>query len=419
MIDELRQVRATVTGLVRDADPSVHTADQAAAIVKEVGKAEKALAALRVLFADRATEGGAWRRSGAASAEDWLAGQSGTTKADAAETLKTSKNLGSAPGTEEALRAGELSEQQAAAIAAAAAADPSSEQSMLEESKRSNVEELRRKSRQVQAAAKPDDEKAAQARIHDSRYLRTWSNAEGAFNGSFRLTAAAGATVKAVLDALGEELFKDARAAGRRERSEALAADALVAMATAAAGAPSDDAAPDRRIRPTMFVRVDLAALARGHTVAGEQCSIDGLGPMPVWIARSMWAQATLAALLVDGKRIIDLRLAGRAMPRALRLAVIARDPCCVVPGCGRTTNLEIHHLEAVADGGDTFLDNLARICPWHHDEITYRGATLTGPPGQWVYVPAPYGNPGDPEGGPFDDGYLDVHPGHPPPQAA
>ena len=132
-----------------------------------------------------------------------------------------------------------------------------------------------------------------------------------------------------------------------------------------------------------------------------------------------MWAKATLAALLVDGERIIDLRLAGRAMPRALRLAVIARDSCCVVPGCGRTTNLEIHHLEAVADGGDTFLDNLARICPWHHDEITYRGATLAGPPGQWVYVPAPYGSPGDPEGGPFDDDYLDVHPGHPPPQAA
>ncbi|HET9690727.1 MAG TPA: HNH endonuclease signature motif containing protein, partial [Acidimicrobiales bacterium] len=350
--------------------------------------------------------------------------------AEAADTLKTSRNLGAAPGTEEALRAGVLSEQQAAAITAAAKADPSSEQSLLEESKRTNVEQLRRRSRQVQAAAKPDDEHAAQARIHDSRYLRTWSNPEGAFHGSFRLTAAAGAKVKAVLDAIGEDLFKHARAAGRRERADALAADALTALAAmaAAAGAPSEGAAgestvstggTERGIRPTMFVRVDLAALARGHTMPGEHCSIDGLGPIPVWIARSMWAQATLAALLTDGERIIDLRLAGRAMPRALRLAVIARDPSCVVPRCGRTTNLEFHHLEAVADGGDTFLDNLARICPWHHDEITYHGATLTGPPGHWHYEPPPYGRPGDPEGGPFDDDYLDVHPGHPPPRAA
>lgn len=417
MIEWLREVRAVALDAARDFDPSVVSSTDAAAVVKEVAACEKAFAALRVLAAGRATEGGEWRRSGAGSAAEWLAGATGTTRADATQTLETSEKLASAPATEQALRAGELSEQQAAAITAAAADDPSCEGDLLALAGRSNVEQLRKTSRERRAAARPDDERAKQARVHADRYLRTWCDPDGGFNGAFRLPAAAGAEVKAVLDAHHDRLFAQARQADRREAHRALQADALVAMARAASGgAGRGDATP---VTPTMIVRVDLPALVRGRTEAGETCSIDGIGPIPAAVARSMWARAVIAALAVDGPRITDLRIVGRSIPRALRLALVARDQACVVAGCGATAHLEIHHLDPVANGGPTSLDNLARICSWHHDQITYNGATLAGPPGRWAYEPPAYGNPDDPVGGPFDDGFTDIDARRAPPPAA
>jgi len=35
-----------------------------------------------------------------------------------------------------------------------------------------------------------------------------------------------------------------------------------------------------------------------------------------------------------------------------------------------------------------TRLDNLARLCRWHHYLKTYRGYRLTGPPGEWRWEP-------------------------------
>ncbi|HET9689962.1 MAG TPA: HNH endonuclease signature motif containing protein [Acidimicrobiales bacterium] len=456
-VEWLQGVRVAAAGLLTELDVDVLSASDAAALVTEVARTERCLAAIRVIAARRAADADTWRQSGAASPEAWLARQTGTTTSQAAASLETSRALGSAPGTDAALRAGDISEAQAGALAAAATADPASEQKPLGEAATTNLEGLKRRSREVRAAARPDDTATAQARVHAGRFCRTWSDDEGGVNGRFRLTAIAGARFKAVLDHFHREAFEAVRAAGGRERPGVIAADALVAMADEAAGggevgahegvggaarstgpgAPGGGAAGggeagggtagggaagDRRptggrtgrrsggVRPTIFVRVDLSALERGHTVAGEDCGIDGVGPVPVSTVRSMWAEAVLAAVVTDGPRIIDLRLPGRTMPRRLRLAVVARDRQCVVPGCRSSRRVELHHLHAVADGGGTHLDGLALLCGWHHDQITYAGARLTGPPGAWTYTPPPFGHPDDPPGGPFDDGFLEVH---------
>ena len=55
-------------------------------------------------------------------------------------------------------------------------------------------------------------------------------------------------------------------------------------------------------------------------------------------------------------------------------------------------------------------LDDLALLCPFHHDLIPYRGWQLTGPPGHWTWRPPPGGEPP----GPFDDDGL--HLKEPPP---
>jgi hypothetical protein len=160
-------------------------------------------------------------------------------------------------------------------------------------------------------------------------------------------------------------------------------------------------------------VRVDHAALARGHTLPGEECSIDGTGPVPVATARRLASDAVIAALLVDGPRIIDVQTVGRTISNRLRMALTARDRTCVVPGCDAARHLQIHHLDPVNNHGPTSLDNTCRICVWHHDQVTHRGATLARQGTAWLYTPGA----DEPGGGPFDDGWTDRSPpDHPTP---
>lgn len=61
-----------------------------------------------------------------------------------------------------------------------------------------------------------------------------------------------------------------------------------------------------------------------------------------------------------------------------VRAAVLARDHGCVV--CGSRDLLEVHHLEAAADGGETTLENLTVLCAVHHRQVEKGEITLTNP---------------------------------------
>jgi hypothetical protein len=62
-----------------------------------------------------------------------------------------------------------------------------------------------------------------------------------------------------------------------------------------------------------------------------------------------------------------------RIVPDRTRRLVTDRDRGCVVPGCGSRYHLEVHHLVAWQRGGRTDTDNLACLCPFHHDAL-HRG---------------------------------------------
>ena len=318
-----------------------------------------------------------------------------------------------------ALRSGTLSPAQATVVSAAAAADPDAEARLVDRAGTTTVEQLRRDSRNVIAAAQPCELAAQQRRAHERRCLTTRTDPDGSIIGHFRLTAIAGARLHAAIAPFHQELFDQARREGRRETHAAIAADALVAMATAAA---SGERGTGPRRPATIVARVDLDALQRGHTLPGEESAIDGVGPVPVPTIAALVTDAVVVALARRGEQIVDVRLAGRAMPARLRHAVIARDRHCVVPGCDRDRHCEIHHLHQVGHGGDTFLANLALVCTWHHDQLTHSDATLVrddrpaGQPGGFTYTPTPATHP---PGSPFDDDNLTWHPSHSPPVPA
>ncbi|HET7522683.1 MAG TPA: HNH endonuclease signature motif containing protein, partial [Acidimicrobiales bacterium] len=101
----------------------------------------------------------------------------------------------------------------------------------------------------------------------------------------------------------------------------------------------------------------------------------------------------------------------GRQPTQMQRTALAVRDSCCIVPRCGRTQRLETHHVPDFEKSRHTVLDELALLCPQHHDDVTYHGAKLSGGPGNWQWIPPPPTREfeGPPEGidpcaGPFDD---------------
>ena len=145
----------------------------------------------------------------------------------------------------------------------------------------------------------------------------------------------------------------------------------------------------------TVIVRVDLAALRRGSALPGELCELDGHGPVPVDVARSLVDAAFLACVFTEAGDIRAVAHAGRTINAHLRTALALRDRHCVVPGCGVAYSLEIDHVHPLEHGGRTELDNLALRCRHHHRMKTYDGWTLerTGPtdedPG-WAFTPQP-----------------------------
>ncbi|HEX2179534.1 MAG TPA: HNH endonuclease signature motif containing protein [Actinomycetota bacterium] len=187
---------------------------------------------------------------------------------------------------------------------------------------------------------------------------------------------------------------------GRKGRTspQAALADALVELARNASAGSEDPLRP--KPRTSLHVRVDHSALTRGHTVAGEICEVPGVGPVPVSTVNE-WMKTrdpVVTALLVDGEDIRKVVKVGRSIPGKLEAALVERDQCCVVPGCGEIYDLETDHVVEVARGGPTTLYNLARLCAWHHYLKTHHGYVLKRRLGHWLFED-PGGVPPDLDG--------------------
>ena len=358
-------------------DPACTRADDAARLLEVFCEIERLAAAGRTLLTKRAAESKIWQREGHRTAAAWISAKTDMPLGLAIASVETAARLQELPDTQQAFREGQLSEARAREVASAAAEAPDRERELLAFAQTRSIGELREECRRVRAAAAPD-ELARYEAIRRSRYFRSWSEADGAVRLDARLTPDAGAAVLATIDARKNEIFKEARRAGRREPYQAYAADALVSLATG----DTRGAAPGPRAM--VHVRVDHAALMRGHAEAGEVCEIPGIGPIPVATARALASDAILKVLVTDGVDIKAVAHAGRTISAHLRTALEARDQTCVVPDCDIQHGLQIDHRIPLSSGGLTTLENLDRMCPWHHYLKTHCGYRIEGGPGSW-----------------------------------
>ncbi len=381
MLSEVRETVEELRELISGFEPDCLDGDVARELVEAAAEGERLFGAVKALAARRVAVTGSWKRAGSfRDAASWMAAVSGTTIGQAVGMLQTAERLGSLPETESALRAGELSSAQAEAITAAATADPAAETMLIEQAHVDGIKGLRNTCAQVQSAAY-GDEHARDEAIHHQRSLRHWTDRhDGAGHIDIRGPAD---TTKRIMEALApfeRELLDTARAAGRCERTDAIAFDALVEMATSGSGGGSGT---------VVSVRVDHSAFMRGHTEPGEVCEIAGVGPIPVSVAQRLADDAFLKALIVDGTDVLAVSHLGEGIPARLRTAVEDMYPECCIQGCNTNRHLEIDHNIPREEHGPTELWNLHQLCGYHHRYKHARRLRLEGSGTDKHFVPA------------------------------
>jgi Domain of unknown function (DUF222) len=310
VFEEVRTAVATLEVVARELDPALFEGRDAAVLLEVFGRGERVCAAAKTLLARRVDETGVWRKDGHRSAAHWVAEATGETVGAACRTLDTAHALEQLPETDAAFRSGQLSELQAAEVTSAAGANPSAEGALLETAASTSVKGLKDRCRQVRAGAEEDD-RAWARRLHEHRRAHDWTDPDGSYCLSARMAPDAGARFSSAWNAHIDRIFRDARRAGRREPRAAYAADALVALAGEGPCKPVE-----------VRVTVDSAALARGHTEAGERCEIDRVGPVPVHTARALLDDAAVAVMVRDGDDITGRFQTVNATARRVSLLV-------------------------------------------------------------------------------------------------
>jgi hypothetical protein len=397
MFDEARAAIATLRSMVRALDPACLAGRDAAELLKLFTAGERVCAAGKTLLAARVADANGWHGDGHKSAAHWLSSTTGESLGAAINTLATGERLAELADTRDAFTSGQLSASQAQVIAEAAAADPGAEQHLLARAPVDSMAGLRDESRRIIAGATDTHER--EKRIRRSRYLRTWTDADGAGCGQWRTTADKQALLLSALEAHQREIFDDARRHGRLEPSEAYAVDALVDLCTG-------------RATPQVNVEVTVDAAALHDMPAGDNprhesgspssrgsgggsCEIPGVGPISVATARRLLGDAFVTLLVRDGLDIKTVCRAGHQPTVAQRRAVFARDRhTCAVPGCAARRRLEIHHIDGWSLTRTTALDRLCLLCNHHHDLCSYRDYRIDGTPGHWQLIP-PSPDPG------------------------
>jgi hypothetical protein len=365
--------------VVAELEPATFDGPRAASLVEALARGERLCAAGKTLMARRVDNSNVWRHDGHRSGAHWLAAATGVSVGAATATLATAAALDALPSTADAFRAGELSAQQAIEITAAGSADPDRETLLLDTAQSSSLKGLRDRCREVRAAA-VDDVEAAR-RLHATRRVHVWLDAhDGAYRADVRLHPEAGARFDAALTRKIDEIFTAARRAGRQEPRAAYAADALVALVCEGPSKPIE-----------VKLTVDHGALVRGHLEPGERCEVDGLGTVPVTVARSLLDDALISVLVRDGTEITTVTSPKRTIPASLRRALEAKYPACGNRGCDNSQYLQIDHIVPIAEGGPTTIGNTWRLCTHDHDLKTYAGWRVVGSGDERRLIPPPH----------------------------
>ena len=384
VLERLEQAESLLAAVAAELEAGVFDVAGAKELVDRGTRCGRFSSVIVGIGALRVDERMTWKASEHPSVAHWLAETTGESVGAAARSLETARRLEDLPETADAFRAGELSAAQAAAVAEAASLDPASEHRLLETVRGSkSFKSVRDACREVVVRAVEDRDKARW--LHEQRSVHWWTDTNGHWRFDARLSPDDAAWVASALKFKTEEIFQAARARGETEPHAAYRADALVAVVTGNAPKKPLDAR----------LHADRAALDRGWAEPGERCELEGIGPIPVTMARAMLDDARVTMVGHDDTGdITHISSVSRTIPARLRRWVEEAFPCCGVEGCTDDWRLEIDHIVGVEDDGRTEKDNLWRLCRHHHKLKTFYGYRVVG---RRLVAPDDPDPPGDP----------------------
>jgi hypothetical protein len=400
-------------------EPKDFSGEDAEGIVSVADAIGRLSASIKLRAAGRVEETGHYEHQGHRTAGQWLAGKTGEPTGKSISDLEALKAAERHPVVENALRKGELSIGRARQISSAADRFPDKAKELVEASLTQGHHEFTKNCDTVRFASRStEDEITRHERMRRSRSCRLWTDPEGFGRIDAKLTTDAFAVVKGTIEGFEREVFSKARKDGAHESRQAYLADALVEMAKASgSGTPVGTTTKSATTKTLVRIRVDLDALMRGYAEAGEVCEIPGVGRVSVPIARAVLGESLLELVITNGKDVSTVVSDSRYIRKALNIALEERDPTCVVPGCNATDFLQRDHWRKdFAKKGKTEIDNLARLCGFHHRQKTHGGWVLGGGPGSWYFEEVYVRTPGSTES--FESEEDPPQSGHDPPES-
>ena len=320
----------------------------------------------------------------------WLRGTHRVSAQQARARVRQATRIADRPRIAEAVGAGRMSIEQADAViswlgfldpdlsACLSAAEVTRiEQDLIGHAARLDPDGLRAVARHSLEVAAPDiadriEQAALDRQEREARkrqYLR-WSHdpEAGATFLRAKLPDADADQIKALIEAH--------TAAARRDRAgeglgpadlpltEALRADALIALAATAAASGTFPAHGGDRPRLTILINTDQLTARTGAATIGET----GRRVSPGWWLHAA-CDADLLPTVVDTTGVpLDVGRTRRLVGAELRQALALRDGGCAFPGCDRPARAcEAHHIVPWAAGGPTSLANTVLLCRHHH----------------------------------------------------
>ncbi|HEX2148625.1 MAG TPA: hypothetical protein VHI31_00415 [Actinomycetota bacterium] len=384
MLVKLESILSQLQTLVEGFDASGLDRAQSLELYEKLCVGERMMHAAKALAGKHVSDSRAWYQTDHKSPAHFMAAASGTSISRQCNLLDVADELPKLPQTDKAFRSGALTEDKVIDLVSAAVLDPQSEEELLILAEATALEEFRLECARVRHAASSEEQR--HQRAHRRRHLRHWIDIDGAFRLSASMTVEAGAEIWAALEPYRQKVAARSSRKGRKAKAPAGAvmADSLLEMARHHRNTGDDPLRPAPRA--AVHVRLDYEALMRGYTMPGELCEVPGVGPISVRQVHGLLGDAILTAVVMDKTDIRNVIKMGRVIPARLEAALIERDQCCVVPGCGERHGLEKDHVVEVHRGGPTTLYNLCRLCGWHHYLKTHQGYVLKRRLGHWVW---------------------------------
>ena len=343
------------TGFHPDIDP---LGDEIALLSAHITAATyRLLCLLRVYDAEE-------RWQGFRSCAHWLSWRTGISLGPAREKVRVARCLPSLSLIPEAFATGEISYSKVRALTRIA--KPDNEEKLLDFARHGTTAHVERMVRHWRRLDRGDASEVVRA---EHRGLSVWLTDDGSYEVRGRLNPEVGALLLKALEVAEDRLYRAERSAGTEHLTTPVQrrADALGLWL-------------EERVAPQVQLVVH-SFKGEEHQKRKEQEEREQEVPVPLVTEEGSSVSAETSSRLAcdaevvpiaraaDGS-VLDVGRRRRTVGWRLRKALEARDGGCRFPGCESRGRTHAHHITPWVEGGETAMNNLVLLCPFHHRAV-------------------------------------------------